>query len=400
MNYRTAQPEDAAACVALRGKTRENAVSPERLRAMGITVASWGEDIRSGALPGHVCTVQGQIVGYCFGASATGEVVVLALLPDFENQGIGRALLHRVVTHLRGLGRARLFLGCSSDPTSRSYGFYRHLGWRSTGTFDTHGDEVLELLPGPTPAGRLHIGIVACSAEGAALCYRTICAEGAALMGPHAHPEVSLHSASLADYVQCLEAHDMPGIAQLMLGSARKLAAAGADLLICPDNTIHQAFSLVAPVSPLPWLHIAQVVASEAVDRGYRTLGLLGTRWLVASEVYPQALGARGLACVRPSDADRDEIGRRIMDELVYGVFRPETVALFQQVIDDLKRRGCDAVVLGCTEIPLIIHDANASLPTLDSTRLLARAALRQATALPTRPPEFQHGDNVTQPHP
>ncbi len=224
-----------------------------------------------------------------------------------------------------------------------------------------------------------HIGIVACSAEGAALCYRTICAEGAALLGPHAHPEISLHSASLADYVQCLEANDLSGVADLMLTSARKLAAAGADFLVCPDNTIHSAFSLVATLSPLPWLHIADVVASEAVARGYRKLGITGTRWLVSSEVYPEKLQARGLEYVRPTDSDRDDIGRLIMDELVYGVFRPETVARFQQVIQELQHRGCDAVVLGCTEIPLIIDDKNSPLPTLDSTRLLARAALRMA---------------------
>jgi aspartate racemase len=225
----------------------------------------------------------------------------------------------------------------------------------------------------------LHIGIVACSAEGAALCYRTICAEGAALLGPHSHPQVSLHGASLADYLLCLEADDLQGIADLMLASAHRLAAAGADFLICPDNTIHQALAQVEPASPLPWLHIAEVVASEAVARGYRRLGLTGTRWLVASDVYPKVIAARGLACVRPSDSERDEMGRLIMDELVHGTFRPETVAYFQGVICNLKRRGCDAVVLGCTEIPLIINDANSALPTLDSTRLLARAALRRA---------------------
>jgi aspartate racemase len=227
----------------------------------------------------------------------------------------------------------------------------------------------------------LHIGIVACSAEGAALCYRTICAQGSALLGPHAHPEVSLHSASLADYVSCLEADDLPGVASLMLASARKLAAAGADFLICPDNTIHQAFDLVAANSPLPWLHIAEVVAAEAAARGHQTLGLTGTAWLVSSDVYHAKLEERGLECVRPSDAERMEMGRLIMDELVCGEFKPKTVEYFQQVIRNFGARGCDAVVLGCTEIPLIISDRNSPLPTLDSTRLLAQAALRRAVA-------------------
>ncbi len=229
-----------------------------------------------------------------------------------------------------------------------------------------------------------HIGIVACSAEGAALCYKTICVEGAALLGPHAHPEVSLHCHSLADYVDRLDAGDRNGVADLMLSSAGKLEKAGADFLICPDNTIHQAMEHVLPRSPLPWLHIAEVVADEAVTRGFRRLGITGTRWLVDSDVYPEKLEARGLAWQRPTDAERDETSRIIMDELVQSRFTPSGIAAFQRVIDRMKRDGCDAVVLGCTEIPLVINDSNASLPTLDSTRLLARAALKRAVTGPS----------------
>lgn len=224
-----------------------------------------------------------------------------------------------------------------------------------------------------------HIGIVGCSAEGAALCYRTICAEAAEWLGPHAHPEISLHTNSLADYVHCLERGELEGVARLMLDSARKLAAAGAELLICPDNTIHQAFSLLAPFSPLPWLHIVDAVAMQACARGFRRLGLTGTHWLVASSVYPEALQAHGLECVKPSEAQRDEMGRLIMQELVRGVFLPSTIAYFQSVISEFKAQGCDAVILGCTEIPLIIDDTNSAIPILDSTRLLARAALQRA---------------------
>jgi len=229
----------------------------------------------------------------------------------------------------------------------------------------------------------LHIGIVGCSAEGAALCYRTICAEGTALLGPHAHPEVSMHTPSFADYVACLDRADMQGVGELMLASARKLANAGADFLICPDNTIHQAFPYVEPRSPLPWLHIAEIVAAAASERGYKRLGLTGTRWLVDSDVYPEKLSARGLECIRPGASERDEMNRVIMEELVYGIARPEGIASFQSAIQRFKERGCNAVILGCTEIPLIISDANSALPTLDSTRLLARAALRRATVAP-----------------
>lgn len=224
-----------------------------------------------------------------------------------------------------------------------------------------------------------HIGIVGCSAEGAALCYRTICAEGATCLGPHAHPEISMHTPSLADYVLYLDRGDMEGVAKIMLASARKLAAAGADFLICPDNTIHQALHLVLPHSPLPWIHIAEEVAKEASRNGYSCLGITGTKWLIDSDVYPEKLRAHGLGFERPDPAERLEANRIIMDELVYGRFEKRSVEAFQQIIGHLKEKGCDAVVLGCTEIPLIISDDNSPLPTLDSTRLLARAALSRA---------------------
>ena len=224
-----------------------------------------------------------------------------------------------------------------------------------------------------------HIGVVGCSAEGAALCYRTICVEGARLLGAHAHPEVSMHTPSFALYVQCLERDDWQGVGDLMLQSAAKLEKIGADFLICPDNTIHQAFSYVEPRSPLPWLHIAEVVAVEAAQRGFRRLGLLGTQWLVSSEVYPEKLNALGLDYMRPTDVERKEINRIIFAELIRGIFSSEAIGYFQQVIGRMQAAGCDAVILGCTEIPLLINDANSALPTLDSTRLIARAALRRA---------------------
>jgi aspartate racemase len=233
-----------------------------------------------------------------------------------------------------------------------------------------------------------HIGIVACSAEGAALCYRTICVEGARYLGPYAHPEVSMHTHSFAAYVECMQRGDWPGVGELMLVSATKLAKTGADFLICPDNTSHQALAYIESQSPLPWLHIAEAVAAQAVERGFRRLGLTGTRWLLESATYPEKLSARGLEYVLPSPADREEINRIIMDELVYGVFKPAASAYVRRVIERMKVEGCDAVVLGCTELPLIANDSNAALPTLDSTRVLAHAALREAVrGADARPP-------------
>ncbi len=225
-----------------------------------------------------------------------------------------------------------------------------------------------------------HIGIVACSAEGAALCYRTICVEGAAVLGAHDHPEVSMHTHSLAAYMARIRRGDWPAVGELMASSAAKLGAIGADFFICPDNTIHQALPFVEALGPRPWLHIAEVVADNAAARGFRRLGLTGTRYLVDSNVYPDKLSARGLSYVRPTMEERDAIDRIIMDELVYGVFKDEAMATVRRAISRMQAEGCDAVVLGCTELPLLMNDANSPLPTLDSTRLLARAALTRAT--------------------
>jgi aspartate racemase len=148
-----------------------------------------------------------------------------------------------------------------------------------------------------------------------------------------------------------------------MLISANKLAKIGAEFLICPDNTIHRALFCVLPRSPLPWLPIADIVAAEAKKRGFRRVGITGTLWLVESELYPETLKACGLECLRPTADELEEINRIIMDELVYGIFKPEAIACLQQVMVRMKHNGCDAVVLRCTEIQLIMSDSNSPLP-------------------------------------
>lgn len=225
----------------------------------------------------------------------------------------------------------------------------------------------------------LHIGIVACSAEGAALCYRMISREGMQRLGRHDHPEVSLHSFSLANYMKFIYAGDWAGVAKLMLASADRLAKAGADFLICPDNTIHQAFDLVEYRSPRPWLHIAREVVAEAKRQGYKRLGVLGTRYLMEGPVYSEAMKAAEIDCRVPSAVERGRIDQIIFDELVNGEILPESLAYFVEVIGGLNRAGCDAVVLGCTEIPLLVTPESSPLPRLDSTLLLARAAVRKA---------------------
>lgn len=224
-----------------------------------------------------------------------------------------------------------------------------------------------------------HIGIVACSAEGAALCYRTICSEAKELMGEHMHPEVSMHTHPLGEYMVGIKSGDWRLVADLMLSSTRKLKNCGADFAISPDNTIHQASSIVFAESPIPWIHIADAVALQARESGLSRLAITGTKYLMTGPVYPETLEKFGISCKIPNEIQREKIDDLIFSELVYGIIKEESRLYFNEVIQELKDQGCDGVVLGCTEIPLIVQPDDCPLPTLDSTRLLARAALRKA---------------------
>jgi aspartate racemase len=224
-----------------------------------------------------------------------------------------------------------------------------------------------------------HIGIVGCSAEGAALCYRTICGEAPPLMGEHMHPEVSMHTHPLAEYMVPIRAGDWENVAALMLSSAQKVSQIGAEFAICPDNTIHEAFEFVKEKSPIPWLHIAEAVANQAIEDGFKQLAILGTKYLVTGPVYPVTLQKFDIASQIPEEDDRERIDEIIFKELVNGVFTEKSRRYFNAVIEKLKSRGCDAVVLGCTEIPLLVDPDDCPLPVLDSTRLLSRAALKEA---------------------
>ena len=224
-----------------------------------------------------------------------------------------------------------------------------------------------------------HVGIVACSAEGAALCYRTLCAEAPTQMGEHMHPEVSMHTAPLGEYMVHIRSGNWQEVAKLMLSSVRKLSAIGAQFAICPDNTIHQAFNFVIAESPIPWLHIAEAVADEAKTNRLRNLAITGTKYLMTGPVYPEVLKKYNISYHIPDEDDRDKIDTIIFKELVNGIFLEGSRLYFNEVIQKLKGQGCDAVVLGCTELPLLVAPNDCPLPTLDSTRLLARAALKEA---------------------
>jgi aspartate racemase len=224
-----------------------------------------------------------------------------------------------------------------------------------------------------------HIGIVACSAEGAALCYQALCRESLTRVGKNDHPRITMDSIPLAAWMPSFDAGDFAAVAKFMLDSARLLADAGCDFLICPDNSAHLAWEHVQPESPLPWIHIAEAVADEAQRIGSTRVGVLGTRFTMSGPVYPTVLGERGIEVIVPTETDQRDVDRIIFDELVDGVFDPLSRGRYVEVIDELASRGADAVALACTEIPLLVTPEVSSLPTLDSTRLLASAALTRA---------------------
>ncbi len=221
-----------------------------------------------------------------------------------------------------------------------------------------------------------HIGIVAVSYEGAALCYRTICAEAGRSLGDQEHPEITLHNICLSDYMNRIWQNDWPGVGELLLTSAKKVAKAGAQVIACPCNSVHEALPAIRDRSPIPWLHIGDVVAREALEAGYDKVGVLGTKHLMESRIYPQSLGSAGIECVMPEQADQNRVDRVIMVELVDGLITDDSRAAVNGVIERLAEQGCEAVALACTELPLLVRPGETAVPTLDSTRLLARAAV------------------------
>ena len=224
-----------------------------------------------------------------------------------------------------------------------------------------------------------HIGILAHSFEGAALCYRTMCLESVARLGPHRHPEITLTGVGMDDLLPAWDSNDLPALRAAFFEDADKLAAAGCAFFVCPDNTAHIALESPGGPFPIPALHIGEVVGDEASRRGFRQVGILGTRFTMTGPVYPGALGRRGIGWAVPDAADRKIVDDIIFNELCLGRFTDESRAAYVRIIEKLKADGCDAVAVVCTEIPLLVTDEVSPLPTLDSTRLLAKAAVEVA---------------------
>ena len=234
------------------------------------------------------------------------------------------------------------------------------------------------------------IGIVAHSAEGAALCFLTACIEGAEHLGKHMHPNIVLSAVPMGLSMPGWEANDHLAVGKFLAQGVQQVADGGADFYVCPDNTAHIVLEQISDKLPLPGLHIAEVVCREITTRGYKQIGLLGTRWTMTGPVYEKALKERGLEKLIPDEPTRERLNAAIFDELCLGIFNASTTDLFLGAIEDLKRRGAQCVILGCTEIPLIVTDANSPLPSFDSTRLLAKYAVREAVS--ERPIDVKSG--------
>ena len=236
-----------------------------------------------------------------------------------------------------------------------------------------------------------HIGVLAHSFEGAALCYRAMCLEGARRLGPHRHPEITLTGVAMHLMMDAWAGGDHAELRAMFMEDAEKLAVAGADFFVCPDNTAHIALESPGDPFPIPCLHIGEVVADQARRDGRTKVGILGTNWTMTGPVYPGALGRRGIGWAIPDPADRKIIHDIIFDELCLGIVRDESRSAYVRIIDKLADQSCDAVALVCTEIPLLISAADSPLPILDSARLLAGAAV--GVAIGERPmPEWRGG--------
>jgi aspartate racemase len=232
-----------------------------------------------------------------------------------------------------------------------------------------------------------HLGILGHSAEGAALCFRAFCHEGFRELGPDDHPDVTLDLIALARSMPSWDTGDLGVVRTILTESVRRLAASGADFFVCPDNTAHIALEQPGDGLPLAGLHIAQVVADQAVRDGRTRVGVLGSRYTMDGPVYLRELTARGIGTEVPADVDRARVHEIIFDELVNGMVSEASRRGYVRIIEHLADRGCDAVALACTEIPLLIEPEVSPLPTLDSTRLLAHVAFETAVghrALPT----------------
>lgn len=220
-----------------------------------------------------------------------------------------------------------------------------------------------------------HIGIAAITAEGAALAYRLICQESQKIFGKNKHPEITLHSFSFSEYLLDPQ-NRLETACKLLLASSKKLADSGAEFLICPANTTHEVFYLLENKLPIPWLHIADAVLAEVKCKNLKNVALLGTIYTMCGDIYHKRFAQAGITITIPNAEQQREIQNIIYQELLLGEFLDQSKQYLINVIASMEAIGCEGVILGCTELPLIISKKDVNIPLFDSTHILAKAAV------------------------
>ncbi len=320
----------------------------------------------------QIVTIEGDDVGSVTVDRRPTEIYLgrIEILPDYQGRGIGRQLIQRL--RHEAASRHQPVLLDVLVVNRRAYALYQRLGFQEIAR---HGENDLKIRMRAEPPGMRHLGILAHSVEGAALCLRAFCRHGSARLGPYHHPDVTLDCIAFGTSMPAWEARDFPTVRATLATSVARLAGAGADFFVCPDNTAHLALELPDPPLALPGLHIVDVLAAQAHRDGRGRVGVLGTKYTMDSDLYPRTLARYGIEAAVPDDDDRRIVNDVIFDELVEGVFTDRARSTYTQIVEKLRGRGCDAVALACTEISLLIDAESAPLPVLDSTRLLAAAA-------------------------
>ncbi len=224
-----------------------------------------------------------------------------------------------------------------------------------------------------------HVGIAGVSVEGALLCARIIMDEAERRLPLDQRPQVTMHMPPFSLYVEAMTRGDLATVEGLLVGSIERLARGGADFAIIPANAPHIVIAGVMRRAAIPVINLLEEVAAECERRGFRRVGILGVRWTMRSGLYDAPLRQRGIESVIPSEEDQDAIHAIITEELFGLRILAESTARLLAVVNKLKNQGCDAVALACTELPLSLNEHNCGIAVIDTTRLLAEAALARS---------------------
>jgi aspartate racemase len=224
-----------------------------------------------------------------------------------------------------------------------------------------------------------HIGIVAVSPEGAALFYQALHRAAGRMLPPSEEPRISMHNEPLNLYIDAIRKDDWHAVGRLLRRSADYLARCGAEFVLSPDNVVAHGIHLAEVGSPIPWLHMIELVGETIQRDGKKTVGVIGTKLVTSASTYQTMLGLKGIHVLPPEPREADTLDQIIYGELIYGQSRPESRLTVLHIIDNLAQRGCEGVILACSEAPLLVTQENSPLPVYDSSAILAEGAVRRA---------------------